>query len=132
MAVRLSVCSQAEYWLPCKDMKNELSALLERHVKGIQGESLAERATDRPAANGPRIGIQDHRQINTLATKVDVGDVGDPNLVQPLGFHAAYQIRLPGVAMLAVGGLDAHLPYCARVGRVSAELPSRRWAIHRV
>src|SRR5579859_8135421 len=62
-------------------MKNQWCALGQRYVKGIQCEFLAQRATDRPATNGVRIGIQDHGQVDKASSEADIGHVGDPNLV---------------------------------------------------
>ncbi len=48
-----------------------------------QRQAGGQRSLQRPAHHLPRVGVQDHGQINELGLQPDVGDVGHPQLIDP-------------------------------------------------
>src|SRR5579859_568304 len=109
-------------------MKNQWRTLREGHLKGIEREVLAQRAAQSPAAHRTRVSVEDHGQVDKLAAKADVGDVGHPNLVGLLGRHAPDEIGGARVRMATVGRLDANLTYRAAVAQRLQQPPHHRFA----
>ena len=75
-----------------------------RHVEGLDRQARLEMAGDRPADDLAREGVEDRRQIDEVFRQPHVGDVGDPDLIEPGGNEAAHPVGHDGEAVPAVAG----------------------------
>jgi hypothetical protein len=62
-------------------VKDERRGCAERHAQGSEGQFLAQRAAQSPAADGTGISSEDHGQLHETDTQPDIGDIGHPDLV---------------------------------------------------
>jgi len=77
----------------------------DRHVQRLNGEPGLQMIVERPADDLARERVEHDRQIDESLAEPDIGDVGDPYLIEPSGPEAARQIRHDREAMPAVGGV---------------------------
>jgi hypothetical protein len=59
--------------------------LAERHVQGVEDELGAQVEAHCPADDAPGEGVEDDGKVEEAGPGRDVGDVGNPELVRPLG-----------------------------------------------
>src|SRR5207247_7983172 len=76
---------------------------LESHPEGVDGEGCVDAPGELPADHSAAVGIDHHGQIDELALKADVGDVGYPQLVDAVHFKPWKQIRVDGQPVLGIG-----------------------------
>ena len=76
----------------------------DRHVEGLSASSALQMILQCPADDQAREGIQHDGEIDEGLLQPDVGDVGDPNLVDAGGDEIANQIGQDAKAVPAVGG----------------------------
>jgi len=79
-------------------------ALGKRLVEGLDRQARLKMVGERPADRFAREGVEDDRQIDEVLRQPDIGDVGDPYLVEAGRSKPAGQIRHDGKAVAAVGG----------------------------
>src|SRR5271155_3762252 len=60
---------------------------------------------ERPADHFAREGVEDDRQIDEVLGQPDIGDVGDPDLIEAARSKPARQVWRNGEAVAAVGGV---------------------------
>src|ERR1700739_3251982 len=91
----IGMMDQADAWPLCRD----------RHLQGRQWQAGAQMIRHRPADNPAAVQIHDGGQIEPAPIGLDVGDIGEPDLVRSGGAEAAVeQIRCGRQVVTAVGG----------------------------
>ena len=74
----------------------------DRHVERFDGQACFEMAVERPANDLARERVDDHGQIDEVFGKPNVGDVGDPQLVEAAWPRPARQVGANDEAVTAV------------------------------
>ena len=69
-------------------------SLPQRHVQRGDRQRSVQSFVQMPADHASRIRIQNHRKIDELLLEPDVGDVGDPELIDTAEDHRARPIRI--------------------------------------
>src|SRR5271165_4560931 len=75
------------------------------HVERLDGQARLEMVGERPADHLARKGVENDGQIHELPGEPDIGDVGDPDLIEPRRDETARQIGHDRKLMPAVGGV---------------------------
>jgi len=82
-----------------------VGALPDRHVQRVQGQVGVEVLGQLPPDDHPRVDVDDERRVHPPGVGADVGDVGDPQLIRPLGDELAFhQVSGPLGLSLGPGG----------------------------
>src|SRR5215471_5349228 len=79
-------------------------ALFQCHAERLQRQIIFQGAVQRPANHPTRKRIDDYRQIYKLGFQTNVGDVGDPEPVNPAQFHLALQVRIYLTVVVGIRG----------------------------
>ena len=75
----------------------------QRHVERFDSQARLEMVGERPADHLARVSVQNDGQIDELRRQSDVGDVGDPDLIDPGRDQPAHEIGNDRKLMPAVG-----------------------------
>jgi hypothetical protein len=89
-----------------------------------------QRAVQFPADHAPRVGIQNHRQVDELHCQPDVGDVGPPELIDAGQRHLSRQVRIHPQRVIGVRG-HHEFPFPQAQQVVFAHQPLHALAVHR-
>ena len=81
------------------DQAGGKATTFEGHAQSPQSQFGAQRIAQLPTDHAPRIGVEDHRQINELRLQPDVGDIGHPELINVTQHHFLGQIGIDGKAV---------------------------------
>src|SRR5208337_385002 len=73
------------------------------HVERLDGQARLEMVGERPADHLARKSVENDGEINKLLRQPDIGDVGDPNLIEPCGNKSAREIGNDRELVAAVG-----------------------------
>jgi len=93
------------------------SALPKRHVQGIEHQLGGEAGRHRPADDPTAEGVEHHRQVKKAGPGRDVGQVGHPQGIRPIGAEVAVdQIRRLAAV---ISSCRDHAPSAADPGQAS-------------
>src|SRR5271165_2326367 len=73
------------------------------HVERLDGQARLEMVGERPADHLARKSVENDGEINKLLRQPDIGNVGDPNLIEPCGNKSAREIGNDRELVAAVG-----------------------------
>ncbi len=77
---------------------------LQGRLQGLLGNAAVQLPADAPTHHTSRVDIQNHRQVDELLLQSNVGNIGDPQLIDGTQHHPPRQIRIDAPAMATVGG----------------------------
>lgn len=100
----------------------------QRHAEGVEGEVIRDVLAHRPTDSEARTEIEDYRQVEPALARRDVGDVGDPRLVEARPLERMARVCRGPEAPAPPGGQSA-APHHARhalAARATAPVPIRR------
>src|SRR2546426_11675703 len=80
--------------------------LLQGRLQSLLSHTAVELPADAPTHHTSRVDIQNHRQVYELLLQSNVGNIGDPQLIDRTQYHPPRQIRIDAPSMGAVGGHD--------------------------
>src|SRR5918998_2158255 len=80
------------------------SARGERHLKSPERKARVYPSAQMPAHTLAGVGVQDRRQVAEARGKPDVGDVGDPDLVESVYLEVLGEVRVSAKSMSRICG----------------------------
>ena len=79
---------------------------LQCRIQCLLGNAAIQLPANAPTDHTSRVDIQNHRQIYEFLLQSNVGNIGDPQLIDGTQHHPPRQIRIDAPGMGAVGGHD--------------------------
>jgi len=73
-------------------------------VQGLQDQAGLQALAQFPPHDAPRKGVQNHGQKDELLPQVEVGDIGNPDLMGSRDFAARQQVRVDRAVVARIGG----------------------------
>ena len=91
------------------DKPRPWAATHQGHTQRFQGKSGFQTAVQGPAQAASRKCVQHNRQVHKLPLQADVGDIGNPELIEAGQHHACGQVGIDRQSVSGVGGPEQEL-----------------------